>query len=231
MEEISITYRFVLSDKEIEIPIVLDGESLLIKRVDSKKKFPLWVDLDYHKCENCTLSLEKHHHCPVMVNLYEVQKEFNEIMSYEQVSLEVCTADRTVIQDTTAQRGLSSLVGLIMATSGCPHTQFFKPMARFHLPLANKDETLFRATSMYLLAQYIRAHKGLEPDFELSGLSEIYRNMETINAAIAERLREASKADATANAVILLDLFAKIVPLVIDKSLEKIEYLFDSYIE
>lgn len=230
MEEIKITYRFVLTDKEIEIPIQLDGESLLLKRDEPEREFPQWVDLEYHCCENCTLSRNEHSHCPVMVNLYEVQKEFDTIMSYEEVSLEVLTKDRTVIQNTTAQRALSSLVGLIMATSGCPHTQFFKPMARFHLPLANKDETLFRATSMYLLAQYIRAHKGLEPDFELTGLSDIYHNMETVNAAIAERLREASKADATANAVILLDLFAKIVPLVIDKSLEKIEYLFDSYI-
>lgn len=230
MKEIAITYTFVLSDKEIEIPIILDGESLLIKREKAEQLFPQWVNLEYHCCENCSLSPKTHPYCPVMINLYDVQKEFNTIMSYEQVSLKVSTVDRTVIQDTTVQRGLSSLVGLIMATSGCPHTQFFKPMARFHLPLANKDETLFRATSMYLLAQYIRANKGLEADFELTGLSVIYHNMETVNAAIAERLREASKADAAANAVILLDLFAKIVPLVIDKSLEKIEYLFDSYV-
>lgn len=231
MEKISIVYRFVFSDKEIEIPLLLNCETLLIEQVPIEKELPQWVKLDYHRCENCTLLPNEHEFCPVMINLHEIQKEFNTIMSYEKVSLEVITKERKIIQDTTVQRGLSSLLGLIMATSGCPHTVFFKPMARFHLPLANKDETLFRATSMYLLAQYIRSHKGLEPDFELSGLSEIYYNMELINASIAERLREASKADATANAVILLDLFAKIVPLVIDKSLERIEYLFESYLK
>jgi hypothetical protein len=29
-----------------------------------------------------------------------------------------------------------------------------KPMARFHLPLASEEETIYRATTMYLLAQY-----------------------------------------------------------------------------
>lgn len=230
MEQIEITYRFAFTDKEIEIPLKLDGDTLLLSNGATPRKYPDWVSLEFHTCENCTLKSEECAHCPIMMNLYEVQKEFNTIMSYEKVTLHVITKERTIIQETTAQRGLSSLLGLIMATSGCPHTVFFKPMARFHLPLANKDETLFRATSMYLLAQYMKAHHGQNPDFELTGLTEIYQNMEIVNEAIVERLREASKTDAAANAVILLDLFAKIVPLVIDKSLEKIEYLFDSYI-
>jgi hypothetical protein len=40
-----------------------------------------------------------------------------------------------------------------VATSGCRYTAYFKPMARFHLPFANEEETAYRAISMYLLSQ------------------------------------------------------------------------------
>ena len=62
-----------------------------------------------------------------------------------------------------------------MATSGCPHMDFFKPMARFHLPLANAEETVYRATSMYLLAQYFLQREGKEADMELEGLKKYIR--------------------------------------------------------
>jgi hypothetical protein len=48
-------------------------------------------------------------------------------------------------------------MGLLIAGSSCPYTHFFKPMARFHLPFANKDETLWRAAATYLLARYFTA--------------------------------------------------------------------------
>ena len=58
--------------------------------------------------------------------------------SSERIRLEVTTTDRFVAQDTSAQKGISSMMGLIIATSGCPHTAFLRPMARFHQPLAGE---------------------------------------------------------------------------------------------
>ncbi|MCP4400992.1 MAG: hypothetical protein GY801_27310 [bacterium] len=49
-------------------------------------------------------------------------------------------------------------------------------MAHFHQPLANVEETIFRATSMYLLSQYFAKQEGKEAKFELDGLEEIYRH-------------------------------------------------------
>ena len=121
-------------------------------------------------------------------------------------------------------------MGLIMATSGCPHTSFFKPMARFHLPLASADETIYRATSMYLLAQYFLRKQGQETDLELEGLAKIYHNIQLINKALAERLRAITDKDSAINALILLDIFAQTLPYAIEDSLEEVRYLFTPYL-
>ena len=51
---------------------------------------------------------------------------------------------------------IRSLIGLIMALSGCPHMEFFKPLARFHLPWASLEETTLRSASIYLLMQFFK---------------------------------------------------------------------------
>jgi hypothetical protein len=152
-------------------------------------------------------------------------------LSYDAVDVEVITAERTVVKHTTAQRTISSLMGLVTATSGCPHTDYLKPLARFHLPLASEEETIFRASAMYLLAQYFRHKQGLEADLELRGLTQRYRELHEVNLAMAQRLRAATSTDAAANAVVLLDLFAKSLPYAIEESLGEIAYLFKPYFD
>jgi len=65
-------------------------------------------------------------------------------------------------------------MGLVIATSGCPHTLFLKPMARFHLPLASVTETIYRASAMYLTAQYFLKQDGKEVDFSLNNIRKIF---------------------------------------------------------
>jgi hypothetical protein len=108
---------------------------------------------------------------------------------------------------------------------------FFKPMARFHLPLASEDETVYRAAANYLLAQYFLCNQGKKPDFELKGLKTIYQNMQIINTTIAQRLRAATETDSSVNAIILLDLYAKAMPYVIKEALEEIRQLFVPFLE
>ena len=128
--------------------------------------------------------------------------------------------------DTSAQRVLSSLLGLILALSDCPVTAFLKPMARFHLPFASEEETLFRSVSAYLLRQYFQRLRGAPVDLDLSGLAARYRALEVVNQSLAERLRAASSRDATINAITLLDIFTKVLPVSIDRSLAQLEHLF-----
>jgi hypothetical protein len=156
---------------------------------------------------------------------------FEGLVSYAEVDLTVVTGDRTVTQHTTAQTAISSFMGLLIATSGCPHTVYLRPMARYHLPLANRDETIYRATSMYLLAQYFVKKAGGVAELELEGLSRIYQEMGTVNISIAKRLREASRSDSSVNAIVVLDAYAKMVELVIDDSLRHIQPLFAAYLD
>ncbi len=233
MENIVIKYGFKLpDDTKEEYVLNIDGTSLELI-LDKKDTLPDWAKLDYCQCSNCTLDVGKHPYCPIMINLVGIVKGFDRILSHETVLLKVVTEERYIAQKTSAQRALSSLMGLVIAASGCPHTVFFKPMARFHLPLANSEETLYRAASTYLLGQYFKTKKGNIDDnsYDLAGLGSIYKDMQTINVSIAERLRTASSADSSVNAIVLLDMFAKVVPFFIDESLEKIEYLFSQYVK
>jgi hypothetical protein len=141
----------------------------------------------------------------------------------------VVNKERTVFHKTTAQRAISSLMGLLFAVSGCPHTQFFKPMAYFHLPLSTEKDTIFRVAGMYLLGQYFRRSQGLAEDLEFSGLTKIYENLHQVNVDIATRLRSATSTDSSVNAIIFLDMFTKALPYVIEDKLQDIRYLFDSY--
>ncbi|MBN1904257.1 MAG: hypothetical protein JW927_04085 [Deltaproteobacteria bacterium] len=231
MENISIKYCFKFPNETQEVfDLELDAQSLELV-ADIPENPPQWVTLDFHQCPNCPLDSRTHPECPLMVHFIDIVDRFDRILSYDKVRLEVVMDERTVSRSITAQKGLSSLVGIVISASGCPHTKFFKPMLRFHLPLSSEAETIYRAVSMYMLAQYFVQKEGKKADFELHGLEKIYNNMHVINTAIAERLRVASKTDALVNAIILLDMFTGTIPSVIDESLEELRYLFNPYLE
>lgn len=226
-----VRYNFVLSDeKEVLFEVKLDNDGIVL--VDYlPAATPPWAALGFNKCPNCLLDEEKSPACPAAVNLVEVVQRFGDLASYSETLLEIQIDDKTISTKTTVQRGLRSLMGLLLATSGCPHTQFLKPMARFHLPLASQEETFYRATSMYLLAQYFLKKEGHAPDFELKALKKLYQNLQVVNSGLASRLRSATTEDSAVNAIILLDTFAVTIPVVIEESLDELRYLFEGYIK
>jgi hypothetical protein len=231
MENITIQYCFTLENgikKVIDLQIDTKNLDLIIS---NRNQLPSWANLDFHQCPNCTLTTKTHQYCPLAVSLADIVKEFEDLISYDRVHLDVITMERKVSQNTTAQKGICSLMGLVMATSGCPYIAFFKPMARFHLPLANENETIYRSTSMYLLAQYFLKNDGKDSDFQLKGLKKIYENLQIINTAIAKRLTSGTKTDSSLNAIVLLDLFARALPRVIEDSLENVRYLFAPFLQ
>ncbi len=229
MKSLNFRYIFRFPDNQQEvIDLHLDAHTLELIS-DTSKDFPPWTDLDFHQCPNCQLTIQTNPNCPVAVHLVNPVLVFKSVISYDKIHVDIITPERIVVKDTTAQKGISSLMGLIMATSGCPHLSYLKPMARFHLPLATAEETVYRATSMFLLAQYFIRKQGQEADLELKGLTEIYRNIEIINEAIANRLRAISDKDSAINALILLDIYAKTLPYAIEDSLKEIQHLFTPY--
>lgn len=230
MDPIHVQYQFKLGTGRDEVfDIELNPTTLEISTRPTKD-LPQWTDLEFHQCPHCPLTSDKYPQCPLAVTLIQVIGRFHNVVSHNEIELTVITNERKVSQKTTAQKGISSLVGLLFAVSGCPHTSFFKPMARFHLPLSSEDETFYRATGMYLLAQYLRHQIGKKPDLELKGLKQIYKNLHLLNTMVAERIRSATQADSSVNAVVLLDMITNLMPFILDDQLAKIRHLFDSYL-
>ena len=221
-----IRYRFIFPKGLEEIIEVKIDKQTMESLPENAGNPPDWCKLDFHQCPNCPLRTDTHPYCPLATRLVKLMATCHNALSYDEVEMEVTTPERTVSKSTTAQRAVSSLMGLIMATSGCPHMEFLKPMARFHLPLATEEETIFRVVSTYLLAQYFRHQHALSTDLELVNLKKIYAQIRIVNVAMASRLRTVSVEDSAVNAVILLDIFAKIVPYLVEDSLEEIRYLF-----
>ncbi len=230
MKHIDIQYRFEMEDGQKELFTVLLDPEQLVSRPDISGDLPDWTRLAFHQCENCTLPLTSDARCPAAVNMVGIVNRFADLLSHDQTLVVVSTEERTVSSTTTMQRGVCSLMGLLMATSGCPMTTFFKPMARFHLPFASTQETIWRAISTYLLAQYFGLQNGDEPDIQFKGLTHVYQNIQTVNISFAKRLRSACHHDSMINAIILLDMFAQSMPLAIDESLEEIRHLFVPYL-
>jgi hypothetical protein len=231
MKKLEIIYRFKFPDNtEWIYPVYLDGTTLEIIG-EYEEVLPQWAELDCHKCSHCPLSSRDTPFCPLAARLVPIVSEFQNIISYEDIRLEVTTQERIITQKTTAQRSLSSLMGILIACSGCPYTGFFRPMARFHLPLAEELETIYRSTSMYLLGQYFKHLETGEGRLALDGLEVIYENMQQINICLVKRIRLASKADSTINAIILLDTYALAIPIFLDKSMQDIRHFFSSFLD
>ena len=230
--QVSLKYKFKMADsRSIEFEILLSAGKLTYQTISNTEK-PAWAELGFHMCEGCKLADLGVSHCPVAVNLQDIVSAFKSDVSYDFIDLSIETAERTYSKEQVSmQSGLSSILGIIMVTSGCPGLDYLRPMVGTHLPFASIDESIYRSMSMYLLAQFTRAKNGLEPDWTLQGLSNIYAEIDVINRSIVKRLRAATEEDASLNAVVILDSFAKLVPMSIDGSFGGMEDLFWPYLQ
>jgi len=223
-----INYHFVFEDMtEAHFPINLRLNDLTLLPQNNKQPSP-WTKLEFNQCECCQLIPDESAHCPIAVNLEEIIATFKDRRSYEKVHLRVETPERVYEKDVPLQHGLGSLLGIIMVTTGCPTMNILRPMVRFHLPFATIEETIYRSVSCYLLGQYFRMKKGKEPDWYLDGLAQAYEDIQMINVGMTDRLRSISEEDANANAVVVLDVFAKALPSSIFEGVEELEYLFEN---
>lgn len=229
--DLEIRYTFTTRDgRQFVLPILLDPLTLLV-RVPDRDPEPDWTRLEYQQCTRCPLNAETSPRCPAARSVVRLVDDFGEMLSYDEVSATVALHDRTVTKDTTVQRALSSILGLLMATSGCPQLGFLRPLARFHQPFATREETMFRATSAYLLGQYFKHQRGLPVDFVLTGLKDAYSALQGVNRGMANRLRSIGLGDANVNAIVLLDFLAQELPVAIDENLQELSHLFETPLE
>lgn len=227
--EISYTFGFPSGESQV-FDLLLDDETLNLQ-AQSRENLPPWTLLERNQCVNCPLDARQHRFCPVALNFVDVAEQFAHRVSYEEVQVTVTTPDRTYIKDTVLQQGLSSLLGVIMTTSGCPIMEPLKPMVRQHLPFATVLETLIRAVSMYLLAQFLRRSEGQSFEFGLEGLNRIYAEVALVNRDFARRLQEAATEDANINALVGLDCFATMALLIAEDMLNGVKPHFSAYMD
>jgi hypothetical protein len=134
-----ITYSYIFGNHDArQFTIALDRETLRFLQQAQSSDLP-WTRLGTHKYGVCTLHEDTHMFCPVVLNLAGIVEVFRDYFSYESVKVTVTMRERVSWKTTSLQEGLTSLLGLIIVTSGCPVMEHLKPMARFHLPFSTLE--------------------------------------------------------------------------------------------
>ena len=224
-------YRFTLQDGSVkEVSIQLDSKTMTMvpKPRDS---YPDWTKLSHSQCANCPLKEETSPRCPIAANLVDLIGIFKESISYDRAVVEVTTPARKYVKETTLAEGISSLIGIFMVTSGCPVLDKLKPMVRTHLPFSTWEETLYRTLSTYLLAQYFLNQDGKTPDWPMKNLKNIADDINLVNQAFCQRLKETHLQDAALNAVVQLDCFANLTAsFVNEQRITELKPLFQAYL-
>ncbi|MFO7736823.1 MAG: hypothetical protein R6W70_11495 [bacterium] len=228
--EYTYTFNFYCGPKKhFNIKLNLE-EMSLAEPPSADKKYPDWTLMGSFQCPNCPFDKKTIRYCPVACSISGLVSEFRNYVSYERVDVDVETPLRKISKETSLQEGLSSLIGIYMVSSGCPHFERLKPMLRFHTPFSSDYETAYRALSMYLLGEYFMKKNGVKKDISLSGLSNMYHEIRVVNKNIINRFNTLKQKDATINALINLDCFATNVALSIDNTMfDDLEILYKSY--
>lgn len=218
-----IRYEFIFKSQD-NFQYELEIDQSTLEHSAPLGSAPKWAQLPVEKCVICPLSSQKTEYCPLALRIAPVLS-FKPHPAFESVQIKVHKDNMTISSQTTIQEAYRSLIGLIMATSGCPHTGFFKPMAWFHLPFATQDETLFRACATFLLFQFFDPVDP-ESDNHFTDLKHIYENIHIVNQQITKRLKKASASESTMNALTILDIFAQSFLPTLNESLQELAFLF-----
>lgn len=168
------------------------------------------VRLDVDPCSHCPLRVEDSPLCPLAASVIPVTQLFDAHSSTDAVAVIATSAAREVRTRTTLQRGLGSLLGLLMGGSACPHFATFRPMATMHLPFATEEETFFRVIGNSLLELALRGGR-IDLDQACEHLRQQYQALSVVNLGMARRLRRGARNDSGVNAVIVLDMLARLI--------------------
>ncbi len=225
MTEITFNYHFDFPDNSKKrFLIKLDAETIEYK--SSNNIPPDWTLLGVARCPCCQLELSSQDYCPIAVNIADLVYAFKDTASHRSCRASCISTARICQKETTVQEGLASIMGIIMATSGCPSMSILKPMACFHLPFATVEESMYRSVSAYLLRQYFSHQDGENCDFFMHRIQEHYSEVQQVNEGILKRINMVSKMDADKNAIVTLNALAQILVMEVDEDLDSLKRLF-----
>lgn len=186
---------------------------------------PHWTLLEHRMCPGCPLA-GKAARCPAAVGARDIIEAFQDVASTGQLLVTVTTPQRELRRHVDAQTAVRSMLGLALASSGCPELAPLRPLAIHHLPFADVQETLFRTVGSWMVRQYFEAKHGGTPDFGLVKLREYYDRLQVVNRAFFGRVEAAVNQDANANAVGQWFSMSALVSMSLEEGLEDLEALF-----
>ncbi|MEX2475184.1 hypothetical protein [Marinobacter sp.] len=191
--------------------------------VEAVSPLPAWTRLEHCQCANCPLKPADSPHCPAAIGILPVVNEFQAEDAYQKVEVSVTDERRSYSKSTALEEALRSLLGLKMATSGCPVLGELKPMAVHHLPFASTDEFIMRSVSHYLLQQYFAKRNHREPDWDLNGLVERNQRLQLVNQALWQRIHSVCEGDSNLKALLNFFSMASSVSFSLESQLRKLE--------
>lgn len=221
------TYRYTFDfqpDKVLQYTIQLDSDGRIVP--PERFAIPDWANLEYYQCQQCPLAPQANRYCPIAANIAEPIILFSNINSFTPCIVTCTALQRKVSKETVVQEGLASILGVVMATSGCPMMDFFRPLARFHLAFATVDEAIFRVTAMYLLHHFFHGDKS--KPISLEQIKQHYALVREVNGNMLARIKNSAKSDADKNAIVSLNSLAQIFELELDSQLDSIGRYFTS---
>jgi hypothetical protein len=221
-----IRYRFELPDgSQKSLDFSFDGADFRLSN-PAPATPPPWTELKFNQCANCPLDPAHTSHCPAALQMVSAIEPLKALVSFDTVGVTVIQDERTIYAEISVQTAMSSVLGLIMATAGCPWTDRLRPMARFHLPFATEAETVYRSISMFLLARELA---GADGSRGFAALEELYEHLHVVNRDMSRRLGAATRTDPAQNAMALLDAYATLLPAALACSLDELKPLFDGW--
>lgn len=221
-----ISYRFELVDGPVwEYTFYFDKRNHIIP--EANQEIRSWTLLENQKCSHCPLNSEQNKQCPIARNLDRVVEDSKNAISCKDALVTVKTKDRTYSKNCPTQVGLHSLFGLIMASSGCPHMEWLRPLARFHLPFLQPEEALFRVLSVALLEQLFTNPSSAVQDCA-EKVRARYIDVESVNHDFIKRIRTYCDGDADKNAIATLDVFVQLYQFQQSDNFESLKVFFDN---
>jgi hypothetical protein len=230
----AIQYHYVIQTRSgvvRSLTVMLDPESLRLLEPEGGWVRPAWAELKFNQCSACPLDASTVTHCPAALALAPLVKLGSGLNTDDTVQASVFSAERTYVKGTTLTGALSSLLGLLMAASGCPALERLRPLARNHLPFATLEETAFRVYGLHLLTQHLRQEASREPDWAMRRLARIYERVRQVNAEFSARFRAAGGMDAALAALANLDKTASMIPYVINETFGDLKKAIKEYTE
>ena len=226
VENIWIEYVFQIKDHDDKkFRVILDKETLIAKHPEGSSEQE-WTRLDFEKCEICPLSSKKIRNCPIAFNISGLAKEFSDFFSIHESLITVNVAERSYSKKDTVQQGLRSILGIYLATSGCPHMEILKPMARFHLPFASVEETIYRHSCNFLLGEFFEFYEKGNIELNMQKLIDKYDDINIVNTGICNRIEKITAGDANKNALIILNVIGLMLKMELEGNLKSLKYLF-----